>query len=48
MAAPGFIDKEEYNIFDRLIASYDNDYNNKNIPHELTNNLIHIDWYLRS
>ena len=41
MAAPGFIDKEEYNIFDRLIASYDNDYNNKNIPHELTNNLFY-------
>jgi hypothetical protein len=41
MAAPGFIDNEEYNIFDRLIASYDKDYNDKNIPHELTNNLFY-------
>ena len=38
LATPNFIDKEGLNIFDRLLESYDNDYNNKNIPHEITKN----------
>ena len=38
MATPNFIDKEGLNLFDRLLESYDNDYNNKNIPHEITKN----------
>lgn len=41
IAASGFIDNEGYNIFDKLIASYDADYNNKEIPHEVTNNLFY-------
>jgi len=41
IAASGFIDNEGYNIFDKLIASYDADYNNKEISHEVTNNLFY-------
>jgi hypothetical protein len=38
MATPNFIDKEGLNLFDRLLETYDNDYKNKNIPHEITKN----------
>jgi hypothetical protein len=38
MATPNFIDSEGLNVFDRLLESYDKDYENKDIPHEITNN----------
>jgi hypothetical protein len=38
LATPNFIDGEGLNLFDRLLESYDNDYKNKDIPHEITKN----------
>jgi hypothetical protein len=38
MAADNFIDKDGFNLFDKLMLNYDKDYNNKEIPHEITKN----------
>ena len=38
MATTNFIDKDGLNLFDRLLETYDRDYNNNDIPHEITKN----------
>ena len=35
------IDKNDYNIFDNLLNSYEADYNNPKIPHQITDNLFY-------
>jgi hypothetical protein len=41
LATVDFFDKDGNNIFERLIASYDKDINDKNIPIEITNSLFY-------
>ena len=41
LAAHDFIDKDGANIFEKLIANYDKDVNNKDIPEELTKNFFY-------
>ena len=38
LAADNFIDKDGFNLFDKLMLNYNKDYNNKEIPHEITKN----------
>ena len=35
------IDKNDYNIFDKLLNSYEADYNNPKIPHQITDDLFY-------
>ena len=41
ISAHDFIDKDGANIFEKLIANYDKDVNNKDIPEELTKNFFY-------
>jgi hypothetical protein len=41
LATPNFIDSEGFNVFEKLIANYDKDINNNNIPANITNNLFY-------
>jgi hypothetical protein len=40
-ATVNFIDKDGYNIFDRLLETYDKDINDKKIPEQITKNLFY-------
>ena len=41
LATVNFIDKDGYNIFDRLLETYDKDINDKKIPEQITKNLFY-------
>ena len=41
LATPDFYDNDGNNIFERLIATYDKDINDKNMPIEITNSLFY-------
>ena len=41
LATDQFIDSDGFNIFEKLIATYDKDINNKDIPDNITNNLFY-------
>ena len=41
LATVNFIDKDGYNIFDRLLETYDKDINDKKIPQQITKNLFY-------
>jgi hypothetical protein len=41
MAASDFVNNDGSNLFDTLLKSYDRDYNNANIPHQITKNMFY-------